>query len=158
MRFSGGSGSWLTGVHGHHRGGVVGISAPTFTRSVPAMAFAGAPRLHSGGGWFRSDEYPAILQRGERVLNRDETAAYHAGMAAGGGGSRVVVNNTVHNYTSAVVEQEEKPNASGGIDMVTIIRQAKDAFAKDLRDRGGKSNSVMRRNYGMDTRPVRRGD
>lgn len=157
MRFSGGSGSWLTGVHGHHRGGVVGISAPTFTRSVPAMAFEGAPRLHSGGGWFRSDEYPAILQRGERVLNRDETAAYHAGMAAGGG-SRVVVNNTVHNYSSAVVEQEEKPNASGGIDMVTIIRQAKDAFAKDLRDRGGKSNGVMRRSYGMDTRPVRRGD
>lgn len=143
---------------GWHRGGVIGIDSPTFTRSVPALAFAGAPRFHSGGGWFARDEYPAILQRGERVLNRDETAAYHAGMAAGGGGSRVVVNNTVHNYTSAVVEQEEKPNASGGIDMVTIIRQAKDAFAKDLRDRGGKSNSVMRRNYGMDTRPVRRGD
>jgi len=143
---------------GWHRGGLVGFDSPTFTRNVPAFAFAGAPRLHSGGGWFAQDEYPAILQRGERVLNRDETAAYHAGMAAGGGGSRVVVNNTVHNYTSAVVEQEEKPNASGGIDMVTIIRQAKDAFAKDLRDRGGKSNSVMRRNYGMDTRPVRRGD
>ena len=149
--------SFIPGIA--HSGWYVGREAPADGfRAVPAMAFEGAPRLHSGGGWFAQDEYPAILQRGERVLNRDETAAYHAGMAAGGGGSRVVVNNTVHNYTSAVVEQEEKPNASGGIDMVTIIRQAKDAFAKDLRDRGGKSNSVMRRNYGMDTRPVRRGD
>jgi tape measure domain-containing protein len=155
--------TWSSGISyewttGWHRGGLVGVDSPTFSRAVPVAAFSGAPRFHDGGGFFGPGEYPAILLRGERVLNRDETAAYHAGMAAGGGGSRVVVNNTVHNYTSAVVEQEEKPNASGGIDMVTIIRQAKDAFAKDLRDRGGKSNSVMRRNYGMDTRPVRRGD
>ncbi len=48
------------------------------------MAFADAPRMHSGG-WagLRSDEVPAILQRGERVLSRRE--------AAGSGGS-VTVN------------------------------------------------------------------
>ena len=54
-----------------HSGGVVG-SAGT-GRMVPAMAFANAPRMHSGG-WagLRSDEVPAILQRGERVLSRRE--------------------------------------------------------------------------------------
>lgn len=44
---------------------------------VPAMAFASAPRMH-GGGWagLRPDEVPAILQKGERVLNRREAAQY----------------------------------------------------------------------------------
>lgn len=156
MRFSGGNSGWLNGVHGHHRGGIVGISAPSFTRSLPAAAFYGAPRFHTGGGLFGPGEYPAVLLRGERVLNRDETAAYHAGMSTGGG--RVVVNNKVYNYSSAVVEQEQRPNGSGGIDVVTIIRQAKQAFAEDLARRGGKSNGVMRKQYGMDTRPVLRGD
>lgn len=156
MRFSGGNSGWLNGVHGHHRGGIVGISAPSFTRSLPAAAFYGAPRFHTGGGLFGPGEYPAVLLRGERVLNRDETAAYHAGMSAGGG--RVVVNNKVYNYSSAVVEQEQRSNGSGGIDVVTIIRQAKQAFADDLARRGGKSNGVMRKQYGMDTRPVLRGD
>jgi len=57
-----------------HAGGVVGAGGPT--RAVPAMAFAGAPRMHAGG-WagLRPDEVPAILQRGERVLSRREVAA-----------------------------------------------------------------------------------
>lgn len=76
-----------------HAGGVVGGAAPG--RMVPAMAFAGAPRMHSGGtvapvgprkpggsGWagLRSDEVPAILQRGERVLSRREAAGYGQGV------------------------------------------------------------------------------
>jgi hypothetical protein len=55
-----------------HQGGIVGGPAPL--RMVPAMAFANAPRMHEGG-WagLKSDEVPAILQRGERVLSRRET-------------------------------------------------------------------------------------
>ena len=61
-----------------HAGGVVGGAGPS--RMVPAMAFAGAPRMHSGGfAGLRPDEVPAILQKGERVLSRSETAGYGAG-------------------------------------------------------------------------------
>lgn len=69
-----------------HAGGVVGGTAPA--RMVPAMAFAGAPRMHSGG-WagLRPDEMPAILQKGERVLNRREAAQYGAG-----GSQNVTIN------------------------------------------------------------------
>jgi len=69
---AGGAGGLLAGVF--HAGGVVGGPAPS--RMVPAMAFASAPRMHSGG-WagLRPDEVPAILQRGERVLSRREVAA-----------------------------------------------------------------------------------
>ncbi|WP_439527830.1 phage tail tape measure C-terminal domain-containing protein [Pannonibacter sp.] len=57
-----------------HAGGMVGSSGPT--RLVPAMAFAAAPRMHAGG-WagLKPDEVPAILQRGERVLSRQEAAS-----------------------------------------------------------------------------------
>jgi hypothetical protein len=58
-----------------HAGGVVGSPGPG--RMVPALAFAGAPRMHAGG-WagLRPDEVPAILQRGERVLSRREAGGY----------------------------------------------------------------------------------
>jgi hypothetical protein len=58
-----------------HTGGMVGGPGPG--RMVPALAFAGAQRMHNGG-WagLRPDEVPAILQRGERVLSRREAASY----------------------------------------------------------------------------------
>jgi hypothetical protein len=71
-----------------HAGGVVGSPGPG--RMVPALAFAGAPRMHSGG-WagLRPDEVPAILQRGERVLSRREATGY------GNGGDAPAVNVTI---------------------------------------------------------------
>jgi hypothetical protein len=61
-----------------HSGGVVGMAG--VPRAVPALAFAGASRLHAGG-WagLRPDEVPAILQRGERVLSRREARAWSNG-------------------------------------------------------------------------------
>jgi hypothetical protein len=69
-----------------HSGGMVGGAASS--RMVPAMAFANAPRMHEGG-WagLKSDEVPAILQRGERVLSRREARGY-----GGGGGVTVNIN------------------------------------------------------------------
>jgi hypothetical protein len=59
------------------------------------MAFANATRMHNGG-WagLKSDEVPAILQRGERVLSRKESRAYGDGNGGGGGngGGAVTVN------------------------------------------------------------------
>uniref|UniRef100_UPI003523A84C phage tail tape measure C-terminal domain-containing protein n=1 Tax=Rhodosalinus sp. K401 TaxID=3239195 RepID=UPI003523A84C len=60
-----------------HTGGVVGVAGSR--RSVPALAFAGAPRFHQGVDLgLRADEVPAILQRGERVLSRREAREYRA--------------------------------------------------------------------------------
>lgn len=58
-----------------HEGGIAGSGGGR--RSVSPSVFAGAPRFHSGG--LAGDEVPAILQRGERVLSRAETAAYDRG-------------------------------------------------------------------------------
>jgi hypothetical protein len=54
-----------------HEGGVAGSFSNV--RYVPSSAFRGAPRYHGGG--LAGDEVPAILKRGERVLNLEETKA-----------------------------------------------------------------------------------
>ena len=72
-----------------HAGGLVGSAGPM--RAVPALAFAGAPRMHAGG-WagIAPDEVPAILQRGERVLSRREAAG------SGGAPGSPTVNVTIN--------------------------------------------------------------
>ena len=74
------------GANVKHAGGMAGTGPH---RSVNPLVFAGAPRFHNGTGvlGLKSDEIPAILQSGERVLNRRETADYNAGGRAGGGSS-----------------------------------------------------------------------
>ncbi|GIX11604.1 phage tail tape measure protein [Elioraea sp.] len=77
-----GLGSFLAGLF--HEGGEVGRAAVP-RRRVPALAFAGAPRLHNG--WFRPDEFPAILQRGEVVVPKRDAQR-------GFGPANVVINIT----------------------------------------------------------------
>lgn len=54
-----------------HTGGEVG-SARNATRALPAAAWSGAKRYHTGLG---NDEYTAILQRGERVLTSEQNTS-----------------------------------------------------------------------------------
>ena len=53
-----------------HGGGTVGQSGTRRTDVSPAV-FPGAPRLHSG---LASDEFPTILQRGEKVIPRGKAS------------------------------------------------------------------------------------
>ena len=49
-----------------HGGGKIGSPAGGYLhRSISVAAFRGAPKFHDG---LNSDEFPAVLQRGERVL------------------------------------------------------------------------------------------
>ena len=61
-----------------HEGGVVGLDGRSV--ALPATVFRAAPRFHDGA-FLSPDEVPAILQRGERVLSRDEARNYGAGSA-----------------------------------------------------------------------------
>ena len=60
---------WVAGLF--HEGGVVGAGGQS--RAVPASAFMGARRFHTGGiPGLSADEVPAILQKGEEVLTRSD--------------------------------------------------------------------------------------
>ena len=111
-----------------HTGGMVGAGAPM--RAVPVTAFADAPRLHSGG-WagLRPDEVPAILQRGERVLNRREAAGYGRGASAG---TSVTVNIDARGAQMGVAEQIDARLRAA---IPEIARIAKESVA-DGRRRG----------------------
>jgi hypothetical protein len=111
-----------------HRGGMVGAGAPM--RAVPVTAFADAPRLHTGG-WagLRPDEVPAILQRGERVLNRREAAGYGRDSGAGTG---VTVNIDARGAQMGVAEQIDARLRAA---IPEIARIAKESVA-DGRRRG----------------------
>ena len=71
-----------------HEGGLVGPGMPTTFRHINPAIFATARRYHGG---LASDEFPAILQKGERVLTQNQTskamsimgAAVHGGAPAG---------------------------------------------------------------------------
>lgn len=134
-----------------HSGWYVGRETPADGfRSVPAIAFAGAPRFHNGGGWFSRDEYPAILQRGERVLNRDETRAYHAGMQAGGyGGSQVVVvEPQVHIQNNTASRVRTETSMSGGVPRINVFIDEIDSRLADMvgsgRSRLGRAIDMTR--------------
>ena len=84
-----GSGGGFLGMLGlkFHGGGTVGAGGtPTL---VSPSVFANAPRMHGGGiAGLRSDEVPAILQRGEVVQPKNARAG---GAAAGGDNYQITI-------------------------------------------------------------------
>jgi hypothetical protein len=89
--------SWLKGILTLHNGGVVG-GANGWSQSVPAAAFAGAPRFHGGGlPGLAADEVPSILQRGEEVLSKNDPRNVLNGGAVGGAAPAAMPAFTVVN-------------------------------------------------------------
>ena len=106
-----GGGSAVTAAVSH-AGGVVGLSG--YSRQVSALAFAGAPRMHSGGiAGLRYDEVPTILQRGERVLNRREAAQYNS---ASGPQSMAITVNVEGARGNREIEEMVNSGVSGALE------------------------------------------
>lgn len=113
-----------------HGGGVVGADA-FGARTVPSLAFAGAPRLHRG---LAADEFPAILQRGETVLTPGQMRA----VAAGGGQRPIVVQNEHHWHIAAM------DSASFG-DMLVTHQPVIEGIMADSITRSRRLASVLQR-------------
>lgn len=67
------------------------------SRSISPSIFASAPRYHSGTPYagLKRDEVPAVLQRGEEVLRRDNPRHILNGGGQGGGGGGQQTNRFV---------------------------------------------------------------
>ena len=117
-----------------HTGGTVG-SAGT-TRMAPASLFFNAPRFHNG---LASDEFPAILQRGETVVPKGGGA-----VAAGGG---VVVNLIESPGNGGKVERRQDNNGGNVLDV--FVEQIKGAIAGDIARGDGAIPAAMGRTYGL---------
>lgn len=102
---TGGTAAATTTAAVPHGGGVIGFDAIP-TRQVPTATFAGAPRLHDG---LKSDEFPAILQRGETVTAKDESTG------------NVVVNINLQSWDSADTQRWMMRNQGA---LATTIQKA----------------------------------
>lgn len=75
-----------------HSGGVIGSAGMT-RRRVNPFAFVGAPRYHGGGIAGKAPgEVPAILQKGEAVLTKNQQSLVAAAMDTGSGGATNIRN------------------------------------------------------------------
>ena len=137
-------------IPGFHNGGLVGVDAPTFTRSVPAAAFIGAPRLHTGGGWFGPGEYAAILKKRELVLNEQEARAYLSGRSAPpaiinmiGAGTQAQGQQIVINFYDKEGNRQQQTAINNGFGNMTLDVLLNE-FDKGLAQRitQGKSQSA----------------
>jgi hypothetical protein len=99
-----------------HTGGIAG--SPAVAHAVPAVAFAGAPRYHSGGvAGLKPDEVPAILKRGEEVLTANDPR--HRDNLGGG----FTINMTVVTNNADSFRRSE---GQIGFDMAEELKRWKD--------------------------------
>lgn len=107
----------LTESFGFHQGGLVGAGGHSFTRSVPAAAFFNAPRFHNGG--FAANEVPAILQKGELVLTKEQQRA----AASRGGANNIVVNVNSPTGDPAEIRRSAAAGARTALGMMNGARR-----------------------------------
>lgn len=130
-----------------HTGGRIGTGGAKVRLPVSSLLAGQAPRYHGGGHiGLKNDERLTVLQTGERVLSRNQTAAYDASMrtgtgaGAGGYGDVSVYINGVQTDSSAVQVAGE---GGGNLDVTVMLKDLMrgqirgGAFDRDLRDRYG---------------------
>lgn len=115
-----------------HDGGVVGQGGGTSRMTNPAW-FNGAPRFHTGGiPGLHPSEVPAILQKGEEVLTRNDPRHILNGGGAGGSGPTVNHVKVINAIDSGSVVSEGMNTPSGTQAIINVIRANKHAVKQVL--------------------------
>lgn len=127
-------GSMLASVK--HSGGMAGAGGAA--RRIPALAFVGAPRLHSGG-WIKPGEVPTILQTDEEVLTANDPRHRNNFRP----GSNVEVHVHEAPGTRATVESRETEQ---GPRIDVLIEMVKGAVQSDIA-KGGDVARIMEQRY-----------
>jgi hypothetical protein len=114
--------NWI-GTNIFHDGGTVGRDTVP-QQPMPVSMFNNAPRLHDG---LASDEYPAILQRGETVIPRGE----------GKSDSPNVQVNVINNTNQEAQAEQQQPKWDGEKWILNVVLDAanrnKNNFGKGLK-------------------------
>lgn len=132
-----------------HTGGIAGLDGTP--RPVDPAVFADAPRFHRGGlPGLRANEVPAILERGEEVLTRNDPR-HRFNMASGPGNITI----TVVNETGTPVHGSVEETPGGGIDERAFQVLLTPVVTSVIQ--GGAADTVLRRRFGLTAVPTRRG-
>jgi len=109
-------GGIMPNVAVNHGGGIAGMAGRS--RSVPADAFAMAPKFHGGG--IAGDEVPSILQKGEGVFTKEQMKA----MGRGGGSGDVKVNLINNSGTQLDSESSDVRFNPDGMVLDVVLKNA----------------------------------
>jgi hypothetical protein len=107
-----------------HTGGTVGDGRRT--RMVPLDAFKNAQRFHSGSAsvpGLKSNEVPAVLEKGERVLTERQAAMTDAALAAGSRGGELAIRNVIVDDPNRI--PDAIASAQGERALLTFIQKNK---------------------------------
>lgn len=126
-----------------HGGGTFGVDSFN-QRMAPLSAYTHAPRYHSG---LKSDEYHAILQRGESVL----TPAQMRQLQPAGAAMSPMVNVTVPvnliNNTGTAMKAESRQRNDGGWDV--LLEAVESSMAGNVANGSGPLSQAMEGRYGL---------
>jgi len=129
---------FLASIFSFHSGGIVGRGGTT--GFVPALAFAGAPRLHTGG-WIKPGEVPIIAKTGEEVLTEDNPR--HIKNFRGGPAVEVHIHEAPGTQARTEAKQE-----SGKVQLDIMIEQIEQRLGANI-NRGGGLAPTLERRYGL---------
>jgi muramidase (phage lysozyme) len=108
-----------------HEGGLVGAGTPASGyRSASPSLWIGAPRYHDG---LNDDEFPAILQRGERVLTANDNAR---------------MSKTLAGLTEQLANQHKSNGGNNNVNNSRTVNQTVHLHAKDEDGVRKSSNQV----------------
>lgn len=117
-------------VPGLHTGGIAGIDR-TFTRAVSPMLFAGARRMHTGGvAGLSASEVPAILQKGEAVLTKNQQSLVAASLEGGGKSAPMNIRNVL--VTDPNFVSDAMASSQGEKVLMTFIQRNRASIRQSL--------------------------
>lgn len=134
----GGDVPWIAPIKAHG-GGTLGVDSFRSGASAPASAWDHAPRYHQGK--LGTDEYRAVLQRGESVLTPGQLKAV-AGM-----GAAQSINLTVINNTGTPAQASTRRTSDGGIEV--LLSAVKSSIADDVASGNGPVVGALRQRFGL---------
>jgi len=113
------------GANVKHSGGMVGFGP---RRTVSPLLFAGAPRYHSGGfPGLQSNEVPAILQKGEEVLAKNDPRN-----AANGGAQPQAQGVRIVNVIDPAMAGDYLNSSAGERTVLNVLRRNAGAVKQAL--------------------------
>lgn len=118
-----------------HSGGIIGNRASR-TRDVSTNWFANAPRFHDGGlPGLKSDEVPAILQKGEQVLSKDDpnNILNGAGQQAAAAPAQPMGVKIVNTFDASDVVSQGLSTAAGEQAIINVVRSNRSAIKNLLK-------------------------
>ena len=130
----GGVSSAAASVPVKHSGGIVG-GRSNRTRDVSPNWFANAPRFHEGGlPGLKRDEVPAILQKGEQVLSKDDpnNILNGAGQQSSGPAQPMGVK-IVNTFDASDVVSQGLSTAAGEQAIINVVRSNRSAIKNLLK-------------------------